>query len=326
MNHSKKIMLTIIIVSYNCRRMTLDTIRSVYNETSVPFELICLDNNSSDGTSEAIVQEFPQVLLRKKDKNIGFAAGNNEAASQAKGNRILLLNPDTVIIDNAIDKLWSFAEKNPSAKIWGGRTLFADGTLNRTSCWGKMTLWSLFCRTFFISGLFAKSEFFNPVAIGDWQRDSVREVDIVTGCFFMIDTLTWKSLGGFNTDFFMYGEEADLCLRAKALGAHPTITPDSTIIHHGGGSEVSTADKLIKVLKGNVTLMNVHWSPIERVVGYWLFLIMVFIRCLGNLFFKPRTIAGTGADGKINSWREAYRRRDEWINGWPLSSLVRKNG
>lgn len=118
--------LSILIISYNTRKMTLECLRSVYQETNeTTFEVIVLDNASTDGSVEAIASEFgSRVRLIPATENIGFAAGNNRAAQQARGGFFLLLNPDTVVLDGAIDHLMAFAKSRPQAGIWGGRTLF----------------------------------------------------------------------------------------------------------------------------------------------------------------------------------------------------------
>ncbi len=323
MSSNDSLPLSIVVVSYNSREMTLEAIRSAFAATTMAFEMIVLDNASRDGSAEAIANEFPQVTLIASAENLGFALGNNVAAKQARGQRLLLLNPDTVVLDGAIDRLLAFADRTPAAGIWGGRTLFADGTLNRTSCWGRMTLWTLACRAFGLTWLFPNSAFFCGEAIGGWARDTEREVDIVTGCFLLIDRSLWQRLEGFNPDFFMYGEEADLCARAHQLGSRPRITPEATIIHHGGGTEASAADKLLKVMKGKVTVMNAHWSAPARTMGRWLFLLTAALRAAGNRFLKPRTVRGMGQDGRPDSWRSLWARRAEWIDGWPISRTRR---
>ena len=110
-----------------------------------------------------------------------------------------------------------------------------------------MSLWNLFCRAVGLTGLFPQSRLFNAEAYGGWKRDTEREVDIVTGCFFLIEHRFWDTLGGFDPLFFMYGEEADLCLRARPLGARPRITPDARIVHYGGASERVRAEQIIRV-------------------------------------------------------------------------------
>jgi N-acetylglucosaminyl-diphospho-decaprenol L-rhamnosyltransferase len=222
--------ITIIIVTHNTRDMTTECIRSVFEQTtSVRYELIVFDSGSTDGSSEAIRSQFPTVKLITSIEDEGFGNANNIASKGAQGRRLLLLNPDTVILDHAIDRLNEFANGAPECGIWGGRTVFADGSLNPTSCWRFATLWSVFCWAVGLNKF--KSDFFNPEAYPRWKRDTVRSVDMVTGCFFLIDRDLWEALGGFDRAFFMFGEEADLCMRARKLGARPKITPAATIIH-----------------------------------------------------------------------------------------------
>src|SRR5262249_52669728 len=231
-------LVSIIVVSYRTRELTLECLRSIARETvGVSHEVLVVDNASGDGSAAAIAQEFPDVKLIALDGNVGFARANNIAAGEARGRYLLLLNPDTVVIDRAIDRLLEFAAEHPQARIWGGRTLYADRTLNPTSCWRRMSLWNVFCRTAGLTGLFPRSQLFNSECYGRWDRSTVRDVDIVTGCFLLIERDFWQRLGGFDARFFMYGEEADLCLRAAKLGARPAVTPNATIIHYGGASE-----------------------------------------------------------------------------------------
>ena len=214
--------------------MTAAALDSVLAETrTTSFEIIAVDNASTDGSSAMLAQHPAKPQLIARNDNIGFARANNVAASQARGRYLLLLNPDTVVLDGAIDNLVAFARARPEARIWGGRTIFADGSLNPSSCWCRMTPWNLFCRASGLTAMFAQSEVFNGEAFGGWARDSERDVDIVSGCFFLIEKELWDELGGFDPLFFMYGEEADLCLRARALSAKPAVTPEATIIHYG---------------------------------------------------------------------------------------------
>src|SRR5688572_24667662 len=115
---------SILVISYNTREMTLDCLRSIAHETREPHELIVVDNSSSDGSADAIAAQFPDVRLRRPEKNLGFARANNVASTEARGDYLLLLNPDTVVLDRAIDRLVAFADANPDAGIWGGRTLY----------------------------------------------------------------------------------------------------------------------------------------------------------------------------------------------------------
>lgn len=308
--------ITIIIISYNTREMTLACLASVYETTSVPFEIIVVDNASSDGSVDAITTKFPEVRLRSEAVNHGFAAAHEIAVPLARAPWLLLLNPDTVVLDAALDKLVAFAEQLPNAKIWGGRTVYADGRLNPYSCWGRMTLWSVFCRTSGLSGLFPRSEILNSEVIGNWARDSVREVDIVTGCLFLIKRETWDQLGGFDRIFTMYGEEVDLCLRARALGARPHITPDATIIHYGGASDTVRSDKMVRLMRAKIELIKRHFSWPTRWLGYHLFRLWPLSRALafGVAGKFPKYAS---ARARAQEWREVWQRRLEWEKGFP---------
>lgn len=302
---------SILVISYNTREMTLDCLRAVQAETTVPHEVIVVDNVSADGSAEAVSAAFPDVILLAEQENHGFAGGNNIAAARARGEYLLLLNPDTVVLDHAIDHLIDFAESRPQARIWGGRTLYADGSLNPTSCWRKMGLWAIFCRATGLTGLFPRSELFNPEAYGGWDRSSERQVDIVSGCFFLIRRDDWEALGGFDPTFFMYGEEADLCLRAaRDLKARPRISPAATIIHHGGASERVRADKLVRLLAGKCTLIRRHIPHWLKPLAGWGFGLWPWSRALA---FSVLRRGSESAD----VWKEVWDRRREWRDGFP---------
>lgn len=304
---------SILVISYNTRELTLDCLRSVQVETTVPHEVIVVDNVSSDGSAAAIAAAFPGLTLLAESENHGFAKGNNIAASRARGEYILLLNPDTVVLDHAIDHLVAFAEQNPEARIWGGRTRFADGSLNPSSCWRKMGLWAIFCRSTGLTGLFPRSEVFNPEAYGGWDRGSERQVDIVSGCFFLIRRADWEALGGFDPTFFMYGEEADLCLRAaREMKARPRVTPSATIIHHGGASEKVRTDKMVRLLAAKSTLIRRHYPRWLQPTAQWGFRLWPWSRALAFSVLRRE------ADN-ARVWKEVWNRRGEWRDGFPQS-------
>lgn len=296
---------SILVVSYNTREMTLACLDSVARETRLPHEVIVLDNASTDGSAEAIAARFPDLPLIRPGRNLGFAAGNNRAAAAARGDYLLLLNPDTVVLDGAIDRLVAVARAHPAAGIWGGRTLFADGRLNPSSVRAQFTPFSLFCQAVGLARLFPDSPRLNAEDYGGWRRDTLRPVDVVTGCLFLIERGLWQRLGGFDEWFAMYGEETDLCLRARALGARPLFSPDPVIIHHGGASEPVREDKMVRLLAAKITLMHKHWSPGRRWLGQRIYLLMALIRRIG-----PRS-------GRTESWGRIWRRRAEWLNGFP---------
>jgi GT2 family glycosyltransferase len=305
---------TIIVVSYNTCEMTLECLRSVYGQTCKRFELIVVDNASSDGSAEAIAAEFPLIKLMVETENHGFAKANNIASRHARGAYLLLLNPDTVVLDGAIDQILDFAQRVPEAKIWGGRTLYGDRSLNPTNCWGRITLWSVMSQALGLSSLFRRSTLFNPEGYGSWLRDSERGVDIVTGCFLLIRREFWEELEGFDLSFVMYGEEADLCLRARSSGARPRITPQAQIVHYAGASESVRSDKMVRLLRAKLLLIRRHFPPWQRPIGLLLFRLWPLTRYWGTYVLGRREAAET--------WRQVWHRRAEWWSGWPDISNV----
>jgi GT2 family glycosyltransferase len=307
--------LSVIIVSYNTRLFTLGCLKSVFEQTGhIDFEVIVIDNNSSDGSASAIAEHFPQVQLITCKENQGFARANNMAARHATGEYLLLLNPDTVILNRAIERLLAFAKANPEPGIYGGRTIFPDGTMNPTCCFGKMTTWSLFCRAFGFSRIFKKTALFDPESYGSWAYDTIKQVDIITGCFLMVKHDLWKQLDGFNPTFFMYGEEVDLCLRARNIGYKPLFTPDVEIIHYGRASEPDKENRVTKILCSQSTIIREHWHGYKRWWGLAMLLTWVGIKSLVLTILAMLNYPKYGS--QATAWKNIWGQRNEWLKGW----------
>lgn len=319
MRSKKPLDVSILVVSYNTRAMTLAALDSVVAQTrEASYELVVVDNASDDGSADAIADHPSKPRLIRSRDNLGFARANNLAARHAEGEYLLLLNPDTVVLDHAIDRLVAFARKRPDAGIWGGRTLFADHALNASSCWGRMTPWNLFCRASGLTGVFPRSEIFNGEAYGGWRRDCIRRVDIVSGCFFLIKRQLWERLEGFDPLFFMYGEEADLCLRARRFGARPLLTPDATIIHYGGASERARTAKMVKLLAAKASLIERHFSPGTRRLG----LLLHKLWPMSRWFFLANMAPILGSQRlctAARTWQEIWNEREKWQHGYPAA-------
>jgi len=307
--------LTVIVVSYNTRDLTLAALATLHAETrETAMEVIVLDNASSDGSADAIAAAFPGVRLIRSDENLGFARANNVVAAEARGAWLLLLNPDTEIHDGAVDTLMGFARANPENGIYGGRTVYPDGTLNASSCAMRITPWSVFCFSTGLTAAFPRSQVFNPEAMAGWRRDTVREVDIVTGCFLLIPRALWARLGGFGPKYFMYGEEADLCLRARALGCRPVITPEAEIMHLVGASTHSRADRAVRVIQARVTLIRDHWPARQVPLGLSVLWAGVALRYLVTA--GRARLGGAGRAEAAARWRTVWQERRTWLAGY----------
>lgn len=303
------IKLSIIIVSYNTCELTLECIRSVKEQTQTPVEIIVVDNASADSTVPALREQFTDVQLIAMEDNLGFAAANNLAAKQAKGKYILLLNSDTVVLDGAIDKALAYIEAHEDIGVLGVRTLYEDRSLNATSCFAQPSLWSSLTNALGLSSLMPGSALFNPEHMGNWQRDSLRDVGAITGCFFLLKRELWEQLEGFDEAFFMYSEDTDLSARVLKQGLRCVHYPDAEIIHYGGRSDSVRVDKIAKVLSARVLFMRKHWSGTVAAIGCWLVDVQVYSR---YLLLKLAGKLGLGSAEALHKWKEIWRRRSMW--------------
>jgi GT2 family glycosyltransferase len=306
--------LDIIVVSYNTRELTLRALRSIYEETTqTSFNLVVVDNDSQDGSADAIEQSFPQLTLIRSSHNLGFSGGVNLGAKQFQSDYLLLLNPDTVILEGAIDTLFAFAHQKPSNGIWGGVTFNNDMSLNTHNAWSKPSTLTLLFSAFGLSKAFSSSCFFNKANYGCWLRDSEYEVDLLQGCFFLTQRSLWQQLEGLDETFFMYGEESDYCLKAIQQGYRPIITPNAKIIHHGGASEVTLSGKMIKLLKGKVELVNRYSSTWEKPLHRTLLLLYVINKTITSHLFS---FINTKKKVQATEWKNILMDRKSWLKGW----------
>jgi hypothetical protein len=167
-----------------------------------------------------------------------------------------------------------------------------------------------------LSRLLSRSELFNWETYGDWQRDRERRVDIVTGCFLLIERGFWDALGGFDPDYFMYAEEADLCYRARLHGARPAVTPAAEIVHYDGASETVRGPRMVRIFRGRVTFFRKHWSRPRRMAALTLMRVFVLSRALAysaaaRLTGRERVLEAA------EQWRHVWHHRDDWLPGYP---------
>jgi N-acetylglucosaminyl-diphospho-decaprenol L-rhamnosyltransferase len=303
--------LSVVIVSYNTRDLLRGCLASVLAETrQVTSEVIVVDNASPDGSAAMVASEFPGLTLLAFEDNVGFARACNLGVEASSGDYILLLNPDTTVHDRALERLLEFGRSRPQAGLCGGRTLRPTGGVDPSSCWGQPTLWSLFCFSAGLSTVFRHSRIFDPESLGRWERDSVREVGVVTGCLLLASRQVWDSLGGFDERFWMYGEDADLALRARALGYRPAITPDAVVTHVVGAS-ASGPWKRRLLLRGKVTFVTKNWPPASARMGTLFLAGGVAVRAAGARLLR-----------RSSPWPEVWDQRSEWLHGWPEAAAV----
>lgn len=225
--------LSVVIICWNDLRVIRDCLRSIHEGThSTDFEVIVSDNGSVDDSLEFIRKHYPQVRIVENNQNLGFARGNNAGISAATGEYVLILNPDTIIHDGALDKLVQFADRHPEAGAFGCRVLNPDGSYQASA--------RLFptVRRYWMSalGLTRISSRFLFEQYPGWHGDTERPVDWQSGCCVMFRGDLLKNLGGFDEQFFYHFEEVDLCRRVWNAGRSILFTPEAVITHLGGQS------------------------------------------------------------------------------------------
>jgi len=229
--------LSIVIVNYNVRDLLLDAVASLYTALDgIEGEIIVVDNASSDGAIEALNAQYPKVVTVGLSENLGFGAANNIGIEMARGEYILLINPDTIVQENTLREMLSFMASHPDAVFAGCKILNPDGSFEPASKRGFPSPWSSFCRVFGLSRLFPHSRLFGGYNLTHIDPDTTSRVDALSGCFMFCRAAELKELKGFDTDFFMYGEDLDLCFRAKRNGGSIYYYPGTSIMHLKGES------------------------------------------------------------------------------------------
>lgn len=227
---------SVVIVSWNTRDLLRDCIASIQRETRAQAEVIVVDNASRDGTAAMLQAEFPQVRLIANADNRGFAAANNQGLAVARGRILLLLNPDTVILDGAIDRMLAWMERHPRVGAAGCQVWETPQVIQRT-CFADPTPANLLIMETGLARLARIVPRFGQPWYRDWDRTSDREIDVVSGMFLMVPRAVLDAVGPLDPTFFIYGEEADWCRRIRAAGWRCAFTTAARILHLDGGSK-----------------------------------------------------------------------------------------
>lgn len=229
---------SICIVTWNCRELVLECLRSLRSGSDpeqVPYEVIVVDNASTDGCPEAIRAEFPEVRIIANSENRGFAAANNQAILAARGKWLFLLNPDTVLPEAAIPQLVQMAEKYPDAGAIGPRLINPDGSL-QYSCRRFPRPWAALFRNTLLSRIAPNDRWTREYLMLDWDHEDVREVDWVSGAAMLLRREAVEQVGLLDEGFFWGSEDVDYCKRLWDAGWKVIYTPRPAIVHRIGGS------------------------------------------------------------------------------------------
>lgn len=229
--------LSIVIVNYNVKGFLQQCLDSIYRSvTQYTFEVIVVDNASSDQSAALLRPLFPQVQWVQNQENVGFGRANNQGFALAKGTYTLILNPDTVLREDTLEVSLNYLRTHPEVGGLGIKGLDGHGQFLPESKRGLPTPWVALSKLSGLAKLFPKSKLFARYYLGHLDPNANQKVEILVGCYMMVPTDLLLKVGGFDERYFMYGEDIDLSYELLKTGAENHYLADSHIIHYKGES------------------------------------------------------------------------------------------
>ena len=241
-------LLSVVLVNYKVPQLTIEAVRSVLascRQIEGEVEVIVLDNASDDDSMERLRTALgaePRVKMLESATNGGFARGNNQAIAEARGDYLLLLNPDTLVGESTLAYCLTFLQTHPDAGAVGTRLINQSGAMHPECKRGVPTLWHSFCRFTRLYRLAPHSAWLNGYYQGHLSSDEVQQVPVLTGAFLMMRRALYQTVGGLDERYFMYGEDIDLCYTIERAGYHNYYLP-TPVLHYKGESE-QAADRV----------------------------------------------------------------------------------
>lgn len=295
---SYKYDLSICLVNHNAKEITMDCIGSIYDKTNkLSFEIILVDNNSSDDTLVSIRNSYPEVKIIKNKKNLGFAKANNQAIKDAQGKYIFLLNNDTVLKNNALRLMFECMEKDAKLGLLTCKLFEEDGRIQNNCRSFPLTPFdTFFGRASLFSKLFPDNAITKRNILSNWDYNSAREVDWVSGAAMMIRRNVFEHEELLDENFYMYWEDADISKRIKSAGWKIMFIPDAQIIHFTGkgGGNRSLSLRLWTLYQMHRSahyyfLKHYYKSPFHpmAIFTYIGMLILVIFKGAGEIFAFP---------------------------------------
>lgn len=231
------IKLSVVLVNFNTRPFILKCIDSIFiNNPNDDIEIIIVDNNSQDGSVSAIQSYYPHIKLIKNTNNVGYAKAINQGIKIAKGEYILLLNPDTIVFPDTLKIAINFMDKNPLAGVVTCKVELEDGKIDPACHRGFPTPWASFCYFVGLERLFPKSRLFGRYHLGWLPLDTIHEIDTPSGCFYLIRRSVIDEVGLLDENYFLFYEEVDWSYRIKQKGWKIYFLPEAKILHYKGVS------------------------------------------------------------------------------------------
>lgn len=303
--------LSISIVHHQGLQMLQDCLRSIIENTEdLDFEIIVVDNVSTDGALDMMARDFPKVQVIKNAERHGFGHNQNLGIEACKGEYILVYNDDTLMHPDALHILCDFLDQHPKVGLVGPKLLNADGSL-QLSCYKFPTPLRYISENLLLSAAFPNSTIFGDYR--SWQHDTVHEVDFVVGAAMLLRREVIDQVGLFDELFFMYAEETDLQLRIKKAGWQIMLCPEAIVTHLGGQSSEGTKDRqFCEFNRSSVKLIQKHYGAIGAVVQRIAMIFGSLLRiCLWSVTFVLSPSKRQKAQRNIKTWTRLLK----WWSG-----------
>jgi len=254
--------LSVIIVNYNVKYFLENTIHSVKKTVSdLSYEIIVVDNASKDKSKEYITSRFNDITYIYNEANVGFARANNQGLKIAKGDYILILNPDTIVKERTIRLLIDHLKENPKTGLVTCKIIGPEGNIDTSSHRSFPTAWNSFCHISGLAKLFSNSKYFSSYNLLYIDDDLVSEVDAVSGSFMLFRRKVIDDGTYMPEDYFMYGEDIDFCYEIKKKGYSIEYVPIGEIIHFRGQSSKKDKIRLRKYFYNSMKIfVNKNYS------------------------------------------------------------------
>ena len=274
--------LSIVIICWNDWKVIENCLSSIFAETlAISFEVIVSDNGSTDRSTELIRERFPRVRIVENGANLGFAKGNNAGIRVAEGQYVLILNPDTIIRDRALEKLVAYADRYPGAGAFGCRVLNPDGSFQHPARPLPSILGS-FISAVNLRWLGRFSDLFLSDVYPSWDGHTERQIGFQSGCCVLFRADTLKRLGGFDESFFYHCEECDLCHRVWESDSVILFCPDAEITHLGGQSVGRFPIRFtLETYRSGYRYFDKHHGRKALLQIRWIWLLHIGIRLVG---------------------------------------------
>ena len=286
--------LSIIIVNWNARDYLRKCLESVNKHSNgLNLEIFVVDNSSNDGSIEMLKREFTKINLIENKNNPGFGAANNQALKKCGSEYVLILNPDTEVSAGALSAMVNFMKENKKAGAVGAKLLSADKTIQFTCARNFPTLLTEFFWLTTLVRRFPNNRLIGGYLMSYWDHNDRREVNCLSGACIMARLEVLRELDYFDEDYFMYGEDIDLCYRIKKAGWNIWYLPEAEIIHYGGVSSKNISERAVIYDRESLyTFFRKHQGVFAamcyKITCIFVGLIMVFISGIAYLWFLIR--------------------------------------